>query len=74
MEARELVREIVGTVRLEPDTNDLIAKFERSAIPLLRTGTGRWIGSGGVLWTCSIFPLFAPKGVNRRAILTRKGV
>jgi site-specific DNA recombinase len=47
IEARELLREIVGAVRLEPDTDHLIAKFERSEIPLLTTQNGRWIGSGG---------------------------
>jgi site-specific DNA recombinase len=46
-EARQLLRDIVGTVRLKPDTDHLIATFERSEIPLLVTGTGRWIGSGG---------------------------
>jgi hypothetical protein len=39
IEARELLREIVGAVRLMPDSDHLIAKFERSEIPLLRTGT-----------------------------------
>jgi hypothetical protein len=47
IEARELLRELVGTVHLQPDADHLIAKFERSEIPLLMTGTGRWIGSGG---------------------------
>jgi hypothetical protein len=49
IEARELLREIVGSVRLQPDTDHLIATFERSEIPLLTSGTGRWIGSGGPL-------------------------
>lgn len=47
IEARELLREIVGTVRLQPDADHLIAKFERSEIPLLAVANGRWIGSGG---------------------------
>jgi site-specific DNA recombinase len=50
IEARELIREIVGTVHLQPDADHLIAKFERSEIPLLTTGNGRWIGSGGPIW------------------------
>jgi hypothetical protein len=32
---------IVGTLRLQSDTDHLSAKFERSEIPLIRTGTGR---------------------------------
>ena len=31
------------------DTDHLIAKFERSQIPLLAVADGRWIGSGGTL-------------------------
>jgi len=49
METLELLREIVGTVRLQAETDHLIARFERSAIPLLRTGSGSWVGSGGPL-------------------------
>jgi hypothetical protein len=49
IEARELLREIIGAVHLHPDTDHLIAKFERSEIPLLAVANGRWIGSGGSL-------------------------
>jgi ADP-ribose pyrophosphatase YjhB (NUDIX family) len=34
IDSREQLREIVGTVRLQPDADHLIAKFERSEIPL----------------------------------------
>jgi hypothetical protein len=47
IEARELLRDIVGTVRLQPDTDHLIAKFERSEIPLLAIENGRWVGTEG---------------------------
>jgi hypothetical protein len=49
IEARELLRQIVGAIRLQPNAGHLIAKFERSEIPLLAVGNGRWIGSGGPL-------------------------
>jgi hypothetical protein len=40
IEARELLREIFGAVRLHPDADHLIAKFERSEIPLLAAANG----------------------------------
>jgi hypothetical protein len=40
IEARELLREIVGAIRLHLDTDHLIAKFERSEIPLLAVENG----------------------------------
>jgi len=49
IEARELLRELLGTIRLQPDAGHLIAEFERPEIPLLAVGNGRWVGSGGVL-------------------------
>jgi len=48
IEARELLREIFGSIRLHPDADHLVAKFERSEIPILEFDNGRWIGSGGL--------------------------
>ena len=51
IEARELLREIVGTIHLRPDRHHLIAKFDRSEIPLLAVADGRLVGSGGSIRT-----------------------
>jgi site-specific DNA recombinase len=48
--ARSLLRELVGEVRCVPDGQHLLAESAGRSV-LLGTGSGLWIGSGGVLRT-----------------------
>ena len=44
--AREVLKELLGPIRLSPGENHLVAELTARQV-MLNTGTGRWIGSGG---------------------------
>jgi site-specific DNA recombinase len=44
--AREILRELLGVIRMRPAETHMIAELTARHV-LLQTGTGRWVGSGG---------------------------
>lgn len=46
--ARETLRELIGTVRCKPAGDHVVAELSARGI-MLATGSGRWVGSGGVI-------------------------
>jgi site-specific DNA recombinase len=46
--AREILRELLGDIRVRPQGDALVAELTARHV-LLQTGTGRWVGSGGAL-------------------------
>jgi hypothetical protein len=67
--ARGALRGLIGEIPVFQTGKTLAARLTMRPGGLFRNrGSVLLVGSGGVLWTCSIFPLFAPKGVRRTAL------
>lgn len=55
--ARECLRELIGTVRCVPAGDHVVAELAARHVVLATGTTGRWNGSGGLLWTQIRLPI-----------------
>lgn len=54
--ARDCLRELLGEIRCTPAGDHVLAEIQTRRV-MLATGTGRWVGSGGVQWTHLRLPI-----------------